>query len=64
MLNDASLSLEDVDLVEPGNEATARLHPFAPQYWMHIVPGTVIRAHEGPRVIGIATVLEVVPPEQ
>jgi hypothetical protein len=63
-LNDAPLVLEDVEAIAPGEEAIARIHPLAPEYWGDIGPGTVIHAHEGSRRVATATVLEVVAPER
>ncbi len=31
-LNDAPLVLEDVESIAPGEEATARIHPIAPEF--------------------------------
>lgn len=51
-LNDAPLVLEGVESIAPGEEATAGIHPLAPEYWRHIRPGAVIHAHEGSRRVG------------
>jgi hypothetical protein len=60
--NDAPLVLEDVDELPPGGVAVGRIHPVVPEYWSHVTPGMTIHAYEGPRRIGTATVLDVVPP--
>jgi len=57
-VNDAPLVLEDVDKLDPGDEALARIHPIAPQFWNHVEPGLRIYAHEGPRRVGEATVID------
>jgi hypothetical protein len=55
--NDAPLRFEEVDKLEPGQEAVARIHPVAPKFWGHVQRGSRIYAHEGSRRIGEATVL-------
>ena len=64
MLNDAPLRLENAEVVAPGESGTARIHPIAPQYWDGLQPGTTIHAHEGPRRIAVAVVLERVSPSE
>ncbi|HEV2069751.1 MAG TPA: hypothetical protein VGR26_08160 [Acidimicrobiales bacterium] len=56
MLNDAPIVLENVEKLDPGEEAVARIHPVAPEYWEHVRPGTRIYAHEGRRPVGEAVV--------
>ena len=61
-INGGPLTLEQVDELEPGQEAIVRIHPFVPEFWHDVVPSMSINAHEGPRVVGVAEVVEVVPP--
>lgn len=56
--NDAPLTLEDVERLEPGQTAIARLHPIAAEFWTHLKPGHEIYAHEGLRRVGVAEVIE------
>lgn len=64
MYNDVPLVLEGgLESASPGDRATARIHPIAPEYWNELRPGTTIYAHEGSRRVATAVVLEVVPPE-
>ena len=53
-LNDAPLTLEDVEMLLPGEQAVARLHPAMPDFWRAVRVGQVIFAHEGRRRIGTA----------
>jgi hypothetical protein len=57
------LVLEDVSALAPGEEATARIHPLASEFWQDVEPGLMIDAYEGTRRVGTATVLDVVRPE-
>ena len=61
-LNDAPLTFEDVDMLLPGQQAVARLHPSVPDLWRTVRVGQVIHAHEGKRRVGTASVLEIVAP--
>lgn len=62
--HDAPLTFEEGPerWLSPGEEATVRLHPFAPDLWPVVRPGLELTLLEGARVIGTARVLEVVPP--
>ena len=57
-INDAPLTLEDVERLEPGQIGFARLHPGARQFWDHVQPGLEIYAYEGSRLVGVAEVVE------
>jgi hypothetical protein len=57
-INDAPLTLEDVEKLEPGQIGFARLHPIARQFWDHVQPGLAIYAYEGSRLVGVAEVVE------
>jgi translation elongation factor EF-Tu-like GTPase len=48
--------------LDPGQETTVRLHPLVPDLWPSISPGLRLTMHEGSRVVGVAEVIEVVPP--
>ena len=50
-------SVWKIERVEPGEEAAARIHRLAPEYWDRVWPGTRIFAHEGARRIGDAVVI-------
>lgn len=54
------IALEDRDRLKPGETAVVRIHPVAPELWTLVHPGMVINAHQGPRIVAIARVLEVV----
>lgn len=62
--HDAPLTLENGRgrWLQPGEDATVRLHPLAPQLWPTLTPGVLLTMQEGARVVGIAEVLEVVFP--
>jgi hypothetical protein len=57
-VNDAPLVFEEVEVLHPGEEAAARIHPLAPEFWTHVVPGTRIYAHEGRRRVGEGIVID------
>lgn len=57
-LNDAPIVFENVDELRPGDEAVARIHPAAPDFWTHVVPGRRIFAHEGRRLVGEGVVMD------
>jgi len=57
-INDAPVTLEDVEQLAPGEEATVRLHPIAREFWNQVKPGMTIYAHEGRRRVATAVVME------
>jgi hypothetical protein len=59
--NDATFFLLEMDRLEPGSRARARVQPHLPDEWSEVVEGSRFELCEGPRVIGIATVLQVSP---
>lgn len=59
-LNDGRVFLEDRDELAPGAEGLARIEPLASELWGRVRPGSVIAMQEGKRVVGYATVLELV----
>lgn len=63
--HDAPLTLEAGPSVwlHPGEEATVRLHPLAPDLWPGLEPGLRLTMREGARVVGLAEVIERVDPE-
>ncbi|GAA5014900.1 hypothetical protein GCM10023317_53880 [Actinopolymorpha pittospori] len=63
-MHDAPLTLESGvgEWLAPGAEAIVRLHPLAPDLWPPITPGIRLTMVEGARVVGMADVLEAVPP--
>ena len=56
----AALWIESKPVLGPGERATARLRPFVPPAWAHLIRGDVI-ALQGSSP-GIATIIEKVPP--
>lgn len=63
-INGGPIVLEGRDELQPGQKAVVRIHPIAPDLWAHVHAGMVINAHEGPRIVGIAKILEVIPPQE
>jgi translation elongation factor EF-Tu-like GTPase len=59
-VSDAPMLLEDSESLAPGESATARIHPLAPEFWTHVSAGLEIAMHEGARVVGRAEILAVV----
>jgi translation elongation factor EF-Tu-like GTPase len=55
---DAAIFLEDRDELAPGETGNAWLQPLSPEHWKHM-SGRVIPFFEGARLIGTATVTEV-----
>jgi len=60
--HDAPLTLELTITLAPGEEAMVRLHPIAPDLWPQVAPGLRLSMFEGARLVGLADVVEVVPP--
>lgn len=59
-INDGRVFLEGQHELAPGAEALARIEPLAPELWGRVGPGSVITMQEGPRIVGHATVLEII----
>ena len=55
----AAVYLERATSLGPGEIGLIRLFPAFPHKWQDISPGSVVDLCEGPRVIGVATVVEV-----
>lgn len=55
---DAAIFLEDRNELTPGDTAIARLQPFSPEHWQGIA-GRHIAFYEGARLIGTATITEI-----
>jgi hypothetical protein len=58
-INGAPVTVEDAPTLLPGDSAVARLHPIQPEAWTHIRTGMKLNMHEGPHVVGVATVTRV-----
>jgi hypothetical protein len=56
------LTLEGRKTLAPGNEAMIRLHPLARDLWPPLSPGLRLSMLEGPLLVGLADVVNVVPP--
>lgn len=46
----------------PGETADVRLAPLRPEPWRHLKPGDVKTMHEAQPLVGIAEIIEVLPP--
>ncbi len=60
MLHDGRVFLEDTTQLPPGRQGNARVEPLRPEYWGGVGAGRVLAVQEGARMVGHATVLEVV----
>uniref|UniRef100_A0AAU3ID16 Uncharacterized protein n=1 Tax=Streptomyces sp. NBC_01393 TaxID=2903851 RepID=A0AAU3ID16_9ACTN len=61
-LNIARLWVEFAPQLAPGETADVRLAPLLPEQWQHLKPGDVITMHETQPAVGIAEIIEVLPP--
>ncbi|MFG2654612.1 hypothetical protein [Streptomyces sp. NPDC048425] len=61
-LNIALLWVEFASQLGPGETADVRLAPLQPEQWQHLKPGDVITMHEAQPAVGIAEIIEVLPP--
>ncbi|MFD5753455.1 hypothetical protein [Streptomyces sp. NPDC127033] len=61
-LNIARLWVELAPQLSPGETADVRLAPLRPEQWQHLKPGDVITMHEAQPVVGMAEIIEVLPP--
>lgn len=61
-INGAPVTIEDRPSLLPGETGVVRLHPLVPELWTHVRPGARLALHEGARVLGTGTVLELVAP--
>lgn len=64
--HDAPLTVESgpEQWLDPGVETPVRLHPLFPRHWPTVAPGLRLNMMEGARLVGIAEVVEVIPPSQ
>ena len=58
----APITVEGSDRIAPGDTGFVRLHPTFWDAWADVQPGQSISMLEGPRIVGVAEVVEVVPP--
>lgn len=61
-LHIARLWVEFAPQLGPGETADVRLAPLRPEQWRHLKPGDVITMHEAQPAVGIAEIIEVLPP--
>ncbi|MGW2843010.1 hypothetical protein ACWCWD_35120 [Streptomyces sp. NPDC001493] len=58
----ARLWVESRERLGPGETAGIRLAPLRPGEWRHLRPGGPVTMHEGRPVVGVAEIVEVLPP--
>jgi hypothetical protein len=58
-LNGGRVFLHVRQEIAPGEEGLASIEPLAPEFWNGVQIGAVLPMHEGPRVVGYATVIAV-----
>src|SRR4051812_23728003 len=61
-LNDGPISIEGRETLNPGDEGIVRVHPALPEFWTGVAVGTPLAMQEGSRLVGVAEVIELVPP--
>jgi hypothetical protein len=61
-LNIARIWVEFAPHLGPGETADVRLAPLRPEQWRHLKPGDMITMHEARPAVGIAEIIEVLPP--
>jgi hypothetical protein len=59
-INDGEVTLTREEALSPGQEAEAFIQPLVTESWLHVQPGMVLPMHAGAKVLGSATVQEVV----
>ena len=62
LLARARITIEDAERIAPGETGFVRIHPTSWDAWADVRPGEQIPMLEGPRIVGIAEVVEVVLP--
>jgi hypothetical protein len=62
LLARATITIEDAERIAPGDTGFVRIHPVSWDAWADVRPGETIPMLEGPRIVGIAEVIEVVLP--
>jgi hypothetical protein len=60
LLGRAPVIVEDADLIAPGATGVVRVHPVEWDAWAAVRPGDTIPMLEGPRIVGVAEVIEIV----
>lgn len=59
-INDGRVLLEGIERLAPGEEGPAIIEPLAEEFWGEVDVGTILPMQEGRRVVGFATVTDVV----
>jgi hypothetical protein len=62
LLGRATATVEHGGRIEPGESGVIRLHPDDWTAWAQVRPGDAFPMLDGPRIVGVAQVLEIVPP--
>ena len=60
LLARAPLTIEDGERIGPGETGFVRIHPASWDAWADVRTGETIPMLEGPRIVGVAEVVEVV----
>jgi hypothetical protein len=60
LLARARITIEGDERIAPGDTGVVRIHPNSWDAWTDVRPGEKIPMLEGPRIVGIAEVVEVV----
>lgn len=60
LLGRAPITVEDGERIGPGDTGLVRIHPSDWDAWGDVRPGETIPILEGPRIVGVAEVMEVV----
>lgn len=60
LLGRAPVSIEEADRIEPGATGVVRVHPADWDAWADVRPGDTIPMLEGPRIVGVAEVIEII----
>lgn len=61
-INGAAVTIEGRRSMSPGETGLVRLHPLVQELWLHVQTGAQIQMYEGPHLVGIATILEILKP--
>lgn len=62
LLGRAPVTVEDAGTIGPGETGLVRIHPTDWDAWGEVRPGETIPMLEGPRIVGVAEIVEVVRP--
>lgn len=60
LLGRAPIVVEDADWIAPGATGVVRVHPAEWDAWADVRPGDRIPMLQGPRIVGVAEVIEIV----